>query len=879
MYLPESLERRTLFAAGDLDPTFGGDGIVLLHEPGWFDDVAVLPGGKLLAVGSTFTAEDMRDYFLARFNPDGSFDITFGGGDGKAFVDFGSNDFARRVAHQSDGKIIVYGTVLARFLPDGRLDASFGGGDGFVSFPAAPVFGGQPDGLAVDADDRIVIARHDRIQRYTRDGALDMTFGVGGHAATPPSAWGLAGYSPDEVGLQPSGHIVVAGEAYHTDPDVGGHGFDFIVHRLTPDGQYDYAFANGAGFLSADVDHDETVNRMAIAPDGRIAITGTEGDEEPHHLFVDRDGDNLLLTNLSWGYGTAWDIAFDSNGNTPSAGYQQVSEDAGRNKAIRAARDATFGRLDSPAGMLINLVPLEDDEIRGLAVEPDNDVVAVGRANDRPFILRFEGEPSSGILLRGDTLVIAGTAANDTISVELTGDTVVARVNAETRSLARSAVRTVIGRGNDGDDMMTLSGITGSLSGGAGNDVLRATGNAAVALSGSDGSDRLFGGDGTGQLTGGADDDVLVGGAGNNQLFGNGGRDTLDGAGGADLLDGGPGIDTADYSSRTADLVISIDISPGDGQAGENDDVRGIEKVLAGFGNDRISAGFDRPGYALFGNAGDDVLTGSRHPDALWGGAGNDVMEGNGGDDYLNGAAGDDTHRGGEGDDTFDDTRGNNTFDGGPGVDTTNGVIESWDQLLLQAEHARLSGATVSDRHAGYTGDGYVEFEQPRGGFIEWTVRSPSTGARRLEFRYANGTRFPRTMQVAVNGRTVVPRLDFPPSGSWTSWRTVAVDVPLTAGVNTIRLVGHRFAGPNVDSLTLRTVSASPRTARIEQRSAHVPAPRLADPLAGRFFVAQVTSGGSSSVLRRARTGAPAGDAAHGRLGISNEIRENSDGE
>ena len=126
---------------GDLDPTFSGDG-KMTDWTGRAKAVAIQPDGKIVVAGST----NMDSSFaLARYNPDGSIDPAFGGGDGKVTTDIGySNESANAVALQSDGKIVVLGTTwdgtgsqwghfsLVRYNPDGSLDDSFGGGDGIV---------------------------------------------------------------------------------------------------------------------------------------------------------------------------------------------------------------------------------------------------------------------------------------------------------------------------------------------------------------------------------------------------------------------------------------------------------------------------------------------------------------------------------------------------------------------------------------------------------------------------------------------------------------------------------------------------------------------------------------------------------------------------
>jgi uncharacterized delta-60 repeat protein len=101
--------------------------------------VAIQSDGKVLVVGLTGTPEVERFRFaLARYNTDGSLDPTFGG-DGKVTTSFTarSSDLANAVAVQADGKIVAAGTTfrdidglqkfaLARYNPDGTLDSTFG---------------------------------------------------------------------------------------------------------------------------------------------------------------------------------------------------------------------------------------------------------------------------------------------------------------------------------------------------------------------------------------------------------------------------------------------------------------------------------------------------------------------------------------------------------------------------------------------------------------------------------------------------------------------------------------------------------------------------------------------------------------------------------
>ncbi len=82
------------YGAGELDPTFDGDGKLTTDfgaEEG-AADVAVQPDGKIVAAGSSsISTIDPYDFALDRYNPDGSLDTTFSG-DGRVITNFGSSD-------------------------------------------------------------------------------------------------------------------------------------------------------------------------------------------------------------------------------------------------------------------------------------------------------------------------------------------------------------------------------------------------------------------------------------------------------------------------------------------------------------------------------------------------------------------------------------------------------------------------------------------------------------------------------------------------------------------------------------------------------------------------------------------------------------------
>ena len=142
-------------------------------------------------------------------------------------------------------------------------------------------------------------------------------------------------------------------------------------------------------------------------------------------------------------------------------------------------------------------------------------------------------------------------------------------------------------RGGDGDDV---------LRGGSGDDVLDG-GAGADTLSGIAGDDLLIGGPGFG--------DVVDGGAGDDHLVGADHAVTA-AHDGRDILVGGDGIDAVDYTARTSGVTVDLSRTDGQGGAGENDAISGVENVFGSRGND-VFVG-NAAANTLYGLSGDDAI-------------------------------------------------------------------------------------------------------------------------------------------------------------------------------------------------------------------------------------------------------------------------------
>ncbi len=312
-----------------------------------------------------------------------------------------------------------------------------------------------------------------------------------------------------------------------------------------------------------------------------------------------------------------------------------------------------------------------------------------------------------------------------------------------TLTTAANAVR---GQGTDGDDVITDSGINGTLRGLGGNDILRG-GKGNNVLYGGDGNDKLYGGSGTNTLDGGAGDDeirdfdgsfsdpisvtTIIGGAGNDTLYGNIYNDTYK----FNLGDGQDSIQEVSYYTTYKDkMIFGAGIAPADIVTSREGDnlifrnknntdqitVRGwfgradlgekqIETIEFADGTVWTAASLTAPLLSTVGTAGDDVIVGTSLKDTLNGLDGNDTLTGGfdddmlyggNGSDVLNGGIGADQLYGGDGDDTLDGGTGVNVLDGGAGNDT---LVVKFDSRLEPDNRNTLLGGAGNDTIKAYS--------------------------------------------------------------------------------------------------------------------------------------------------------------------------------
>jgi pectate lyase len=150
---------------------------------------------------------------------------------------------------------------------------------------------------------------------------------------------------------------------------------------------------------------------------------------------------------------------------------------------------------------------------------------------------------------------------------------------------------------------------------------------------------------------------------------------------------------------------------------------------------------------------------------------------------------------------------------------------------VYQAESGSLSQAAVESNHSGFTGSGFVNFDNLVGSSAQWTVNQASAGTATITFRYANGTTSNRAMSISVNGTVINSSLAFNGTGAWATWAEQSMTTQLNAGSNVIRAVSTTSdGGPNLDQLSVTggTVVVNSSSSQSSVAPSSVPASSVA---------------------------------------------------
>jgi uncharacterized delta-60 repeat protein len=278
---------------GVLDTTFGENGIATLSMGDgfqiWCNDMALQPDQKIIVFGSEITTQSNHtDFFVTRFNTDGSPDETFVAHGfniiDKSYFPMSQFNYGWGIAVQPDGKIILAGGMqdyegdsqisLARLNANGFLDTSFGViGEGTVTEPL-PGYFMVKNSVALQTDGKIVVAgtasdgegnhRDLALARFNPNGTLDSSFGSV-----------IADFGEEEetsaLLLQKDGKIVLVGNMSN------GTDSQFLLVRYNPDGSLDTSFGSN-GKVTSDFGA-ESVDGATLQADGKLLAIGTSAND------------------------------------------------------------------------------------------------------------------------------------------------------------------------------------------------------------------------------------------------------------------------------------------------------------------------------------------------------------------------------------------------------------------------------------------------------------------------------------------------------------------------------------------------------------------------------------------------------------------------
>jgi uncharacterized delta-60 repeat protein len=339
-----------------------------------------------------------RLFVLARYHPNGTLDSTFSG-DGKVITTFyQERAHLTSLAVDSAGRIVTAGSAgpadvgwsnfaVARHNGvDGELDFGFYGAGRVIEGFALPYFLTNGNAVAIDADDRIVVAGrasdggpNDRFAliRFKPTGQVDLPFKV------TTDFGGTSG--AHSVAIDAAGRIVAAGYA------VVNFRHRFAVARYTSAGALDTTFS-GDGKVTTDFAANEDARGKALAIDtsGRIVAVGWATIGGTDQIAVARytstgaldtvfSGDGKVTQNFAGNEG-AWGkaLAIDTSGRVVAAGSAKVGgkrQFALTRYTWTGAPDTTFS---GDSKVTTDFVDSEWSEIHAVAIDAGGRIVAAG---------------------------------------------------------------------------------------------------------------------------------------------------------------------------------------------------------------------------------------------------------------------------------------------------------------------------------------------------------------------------------------------------------------------------------------------------------------------------------------------------------------------
>jgi uncharacterized delta-60 repeat protein len=424
--------------------------------------VAVRGDGRITAAG-TF---DLYGGGFARYNPDGTLDLSFGTGG----LVYGLGGNIRSMAQLADGKTLALqitadGTAaeLIRLNLNGSLDTTFGAGGSDGNGRTRIPFDARSGDMLLLGDGRIVVVGQSEqnfgdfnVARYNSNGTLDGNFGVGGLVKTEFGT--LVASQANAVALAPGGKIVVAGASEGK----------LALARFNANGSLDDTFSPGGaeGDGRARLVLPTTlsdVRDLAVQASGKIdVLPAVYATSQAGFVLVQLTSIGAFDTTFGGGDGMV-DPSFGdasnndsvaglltlSNGQILVAGYSFNSGDdfgLARYNA-NGTPDATFGNGGS---VTTDFGSTGGDAGYALAMGLDGRIVVAG-VSERSFALAaYRG------VVPSTTLRVDGTSGNDTIAFSQNDNTLTVTTNGVAQNVDATNLSHIFVYGLDGNDSITV---------------------------------------------------------------------------------------------------------------------------------------------------------------------------------------------------------------------------------------------------------------------------------------------------------------------------------------------------------------------------------------------------------------------------------------
>lgn len=406
--------------AGILDVTFGSNGkVVSTFSPVNFHSIssALQSTGKIVVLGR-INVSSQQMCSLVRYNSNGTIDATFGLNGVVQTSVVGKNIYVKSIVIQSDNKILVAGYlsnlntvnndfIVLRYSQDGLLDSTFGIG-GIKVFDLGSTTD-EGNSIKVQADNKIVIAGASNLKfaliRCSSNGTLDETFGIGGIVIT-----NVGGINDriSSLNIQSDGKLVVSGYS------VNNISYEnFCVARYNVNGSLDNGFGNNGFSITVVEDSDyDAITSQAIQPDGKIVVSGIIGSAENVDFgivrynmngFIDTSfGNNgIVITDFSNGIERPFSMLVQ-----PDSKIVVVGQSFGETDDYLISRYNSDGSLDTifnSSGIVIDTFgDIYNNQLNSVLIQQDGKLLVTGHMQSNNSLNLALARYNSGLTLNNN---------------------------------------------------------------------------------------------------------------------------------------------------------------------------------------------------------------------------------------------------------------------------------------------------------------------------------------------------------------------------------------------------------------------------------------------------------------------------------------------